>query len=144
MNTINSDGPLVSNIKYSEGLELDSYQDSVGIWTIGYGHTPSEEGQSCTQNQADTWLLEDIDSARNLALKLPEAMGLNPVRTDALIELMFNLGPHRWRLFLKCRAAIADKEFDNASKELLNSKWAGQVGPTRSNRIAKQLLTGAY
>ena len=26
-------------IKRWEGLRLTAYQDSVGIWTIGYGHT---------------------------------------------------------------------------------------------------------
>ena len=34
---INDDGLLI--IESFEGLELTAYQDSVGIWTIGYGHT---------------------------------------------------------------------------------------------------------
>ena len=29
----------ISLIKNYEGCELESYQDSVGVWTIGYGHT---------------------------------------------------------------------------------------------------------
>ena len=29
-------------IKEFEGLRLTSYQDSVGVWTIGYGHTGPE------------------------------------------------------------------------------------------------------
>ena len=29
----------VALLKHFEGLELEAYQDSVGVWTIGYGHT---------------------------------------------------------------------------------------------------------
>jgi GH24 family phage-related lysozyme (muramidase) len=31
-----------------EGVKLRSYQDSVGIWTIGYGHTGPEVGPNQT------------------------------------------------------------------------------------------------
>ena len=30
---------LIDHIKRSEGVSLTAYQDSAGIWTIGYGHT---------------------------------------------------------------------------------------------------------
>ena len=29
----------IALIKKFEGIELQAYQDSVGVWTIGYGHT---------------------------------------------------------------------------------------------------------
>ena len=35
-------------IKKFEGCETTAYQDSVGVWTIGFGHTKGvEEGQTC-------------------------------------------------------------------------------------------------
>ncbi len=135
---------LRSNIAQAEGCRLCAYRDSVGVWTIGYGHTPARDGMICTQEQAEKWLDGDIDQARALVAKLPEAQGLDPVRTDALVELMFNLGPAKWKLFVKTRAALADKEWFNAHNNLLNSLWASQVGKTRSSRIADMILTGSY
>ena len=33
---------LINHIKRSESCALQAYQDSAGVWTIGYGHTPAE------------------------------------------------------------------------------------------------------
>ncbi|MFT0214133.1 lysozyme [Pseudomonas sp. F1_0610] len=44
-----------------EGCKLAAYQDSVGVWTIGYSHTrTAKKGMTITQEQADALLLEDI------------------------------------------------------------------------------------
>ncbi|MGL4675515.1 MAG: lysozyme, partial [Wohlfahrtiimonas sp.] len=41
-------------IKEFEGCKLKAYQDSVGVWTIGYGHTKNvRKGDVITQTQAD-------------------------------------------------------------------------------------------
>ena len=47
-------------IKRFEGCELEAYQDAVGIWTIGYGHTGSDvhKGLKITQAQADAGFLK--------------------------------------------------------------------------------------
>jgi lysozyme len=51
-------------IRHAEGCRLDAYQDSVGVWTIGYGHTRGvTEGMSITQDQADAFLVEDAGYA---------------------------------------------------------------------------------
>ena len=48
-------------IKQFEGCRLKAYQDSVGVWTIGYGHTESvEEGMEVSQHQADIMLGSDL------------------------------------------------------------------------------------
>ena len=48
--------------KAGEGLRLESYQDSGGVWTIGYGHTGPEvhEGLVWTQEQAEEALKHDL------------------------------------------------------------------------------------
>ena len=76
----------------SEGCRLVAYQDSVGVWTIGYGHTRGVvEGMTCTQAQAEAWLREDILSAIadvNRLVKVPLTQG----EFDALVDFDFNLG----------------------------------------------------
>lgn len=75
-----------------EGCKLKSYQDSKGVWTIGWGHTLGVyEGLYCTQAQADQWLVEDTAIAvsnvnRHLKVSVTQA------EFDALVDFDFNLG----------------------------------------------------
>jgi lysozyme len=75
-----------------EGVRLEAYQDSVGIWTIGYGHTfEVTEGMTCTQDQATAWLIEDIQTAANdvnRLVKVPLTQG----EFDALTDFCYNAG----------------------------------------------------
>ena len=50
-----------------EGVRVTAYQDVRGVWTIGYGHTGPDvvEGMTITQDQADDFLVEDIQTAVN-------------------------------------------------------------------------------
>lgn len=79
-------------IKEFEGLRLNSYQDSVGVWTIGYGHTgTAKPNQTITEKQADELLDKDIvrfeDSVKK-AVKVP----LTQNQFDALVSIVFNVG----------------------------------------------------
>ena len=51
----------IALIKKFEGCELQAYQDSVGVWTIGYGHTKDvQEGLKITQEEAEVMLQEEM------------------------------------------------------------------------------------
>jgi lysozyme len=75
-----------------EGCKLTAYQDSRGIWTIGYGHTANvRAGQTCTQEQAEQWLSEDIawaESRVNADVHVPLTQG----EFDALVDFVYNTG----------------------------------------------------
>lgn len=75
-----------------EGDRLRAYQDSRGIWTIGYGHTAGVyPGMTCTQEQAESWLAQDIAWAEtevNRLVKVP----LTQSEFDALVDFTFNCG----------------------------------------------------
>lgn len=75
-----------------EGCRLVAYQDQVGVWTIGYGHTAGVyDGMTCTQEQAEKWLrhdVEDAEKAVNDFVKVP----LSQKQFDALVDFVFNLG----------------------------------------------------
>ena len=78
-------------IKQYEGCKLFAYRDSVGVATIGYGHTKGVRmGQAITQKQADEFLREDITEAE----KVLNNMGINFTQNqfDALCSWIFNLG----------------------------------------------------
>lgn len=76
-----------------EGLRLTAYQDSVGVWTIGYGHTGDDvhPGLTITQQQASALLLKDVASAVadvNRLVNVP----LTQNQFDALVDFVFNVG----------------------------------------------------
>ncbi|MGF2120847.1 glycoside hydrolase family protein [Enterococcus casseliflavus] len=79
-------------IKEFEGLRLTAYQDSVGVWTIGYGHTQGVySGMTITETQANNLLDQDLQSHASGIFKYITVQ-LNQNQFDALVSFHFNLG----------------------------------------------------
>ena len=78
--------------KENEGCRLIAYRDSVNVLTIGYGHTKNvRAGQTCTQDQADEWLIDDLHDALMFvghAVTVP----LTDKQLSALVDFVFNVG----------------------------------------------------
>lgn len=83
----------IALIKKFEGCELVSYQDSVGVWTIGYGHTKGvKEGMEINKQEADDMLMHELTEYEgyiNDYVKVP----LSQSQFDALVAWVYNLGP---------------------------------------------------
>lgn len=82
----------LSLIKSFEGLRLQAYQDSVGVWTIGYGATRSvQPGMKVSKEQAERMLLNDVQRFEPEVERLITSP-LNQNQWDALISFTYNLG----------------------------------------------------
>jgi lysozyme len=82
-------------IKTFEGLRLTPYKDSVGVWTIGWGHTQcaaalANVALAITQEQACHLLDYDLHSVEDGITKLVPSVNQN--QFDALCSFAFNLG----------------------------------------------------
>ena len=103
-------------IESFEGLRLNSYQNSVGVWTIGYGHTQGvQPGQTITQQQAQAFLQQDLGVAEAGVNKL--GLTLTDNQFAALVSFAFNLGAGNLnKLMSHGLAAAADRIllFDHA------------------------------
>lgn len=86
----------IALIKQFEGCILKAYRDSVGVPTIGYGHTSGVRmGQTISLSQANAFLLQDIkkfEAFVNNPEYVPQTNKLNQNQFDALISFAFNLG----------------------------------------------------
>jgi lysozyme len=83
----------VALIKKFEGCELEAYQCSANVWTIGYGHTRGvEEGDVISADKAEYILLEDLIEFEQYVDNLV-TVSLNQDQFDALVAWTFNLGP---------------------------------------------------
>ena len=78
-----------------ESLRLTAYQDSGGIWTIGYGHTGPEvhAGLVITRQQAVNWLQNDVQKAVN-AVNANVRVSVTQQEFDSLVDFTFNVGVH--------------------------------------------------
>lgn len=132
---------LIESVKLHEGLRLKAYQDSEGIWTVGYGQNLQE--LEIDEALAEVWLEESIMKAEQYARNYSFYDSLNQPRKDVLVEMIFNMGPTRVRGFTKALAAMKAGEYKSAAREMLDSKWARQVGK-RAHRLAQQMETGTY
>jgi lysozyme len=81
-----------------EGLRLKSYQDTGGIWTIGYGSTKNpftgqsvKSGDVITKETALSWLKKDIEQ-RQLAISKLIKVPVNNNQLAALTSLAYNIG----------------------------------------------------
>jgi lysozyme len=82
----------LKHIEESEGCRLKAYQDTGGVWTIGYGHTGGvREGQVITETVATDLLRHDLAYAEGIVNEkaLPATQG----QFDALVDFVFNVGP---------------------------------------------------
>ncbi|WP_208439167.1 lysozyme [Bartonella quintana] len=84
-------------IKQWEGLRLNAYQDAVGLWTIGYGHTsdagkPSvRKGMKITEKQAAEFLCQDLQQFEN-AVEQAVTVPLTDEQFAALVSFCYNVG----------------------------------------------------
>lgn len=79
-------------IKGFEGFEPEAYQDVVGVWTVGYGHTKTAKpGMTVTEAEAEDLLRRDVESAEN-DVRRQVKVDLNHYQFDALVSWVFNLG----------------------------------------------------
>lgn len=87
----------IALIKEFEGCRLTAYQDSVGVWTIGYGWThpvdgkPIRAGMTIKQETADRLLKTGLVSYECDVSRLVKA-GLTQGQFDALVSFTYNLG----------------------------------------------------
>lgn len=128
-------GKLKAQLSRHEGLILTSYQDSEGVYTIGYGR--NLQTMTITQSQADEWLKDDIDTAADeLNEAFPWVGNLSEVRRRVLINMTFNLGINGIKKFKKMWKALERRDYNEAALQMADSKWAEQVGRRASELMA--------
>ncbi len=132
----------VEQLKHDEGLRLFPYNCTADKLTIGYGRNIQDNGIS--EFEAEQMLLSDTQVALEDAKKfVGEATweGLSDVRQACLINMAFNLGLPTLKKFELFKKALQDGDMAEASAQMLDSRWARQVGQ-RANRLAHLIQQG--
>jgi GH24 family phage-related lysozyme (muramidase) len=140
---------LESQIKQAEGVRLVAYKDSLGLWTAGVGHLLPQNrdwtGVRFSVAQVAAWLEEDLITAQKLSQWAPGvAINGHGRQAECINRAGLQYGAFPLEAVRNGRKAMSEKNWPEASKQLLSSLWAKQVGPIRSNRIAKMILSGDF
>jgi len=115
-------------IAQREGNKLLPYLDSVGIWTVGVGHTTAagppavKKGTKTTAAQSDQILTRDlaaVEDSINNVVNVPLTKG----QFDALVSLVFNIGGPAFakstllrRLLATTKAPLANSSFGTRAR----------------------------
>jgi lysozyme len=129
-------------VKQFESLKLESYQDSGGLWTIGWGHTEGvRSGMRITQEKAEEFLQYDLEYAAkvvSLGIRWPF---LNANQYDSLVSFTFNVGGEAF-INSTLRKLINTGKIGWASPEFMRWVYADHVVSPglKARREAEQRL----
>ena len=128
-----------SRIRRHEGSRAIPYQDTLGVWTAGIGR--NLQANPFSPDEIELMFQNDFARAEKAASTFGCWAGLDDTRRGVLVEMAFQLGPfrlHGFRMFLN---ALQKGNWQTASAEMLDSKWARQT-PARAEELARILRTG--
>lgn len=126
---------LKAELTRDEGQRLKPYRDTVGKLTLGVGRNLDDVGIS--EAESDFLLESDIRRVCDgLDAHLHWWRDLDETRQRIIANMAFNLGVPGLLDFKNTLHYIQNRDFDEAAREMLASKWATQVGE-RAKRLAK-------
>ena len=132
-------GSVSDDLRAFEGLRLNAYLDTRGLWTCGYGHRCAE-GTQMTLPEAEKALADDIAKAEQGARHVFTTFDAQPQHVqDVLVELTFQIGSAGMRKFIKFGQAIQSRDYALASAYLIDSRFHKQC-PQRCETIARKLI----
>ncbi|MEH6435767.1 glycoside hydrolase family protein [Massilia sp. DD77] len=133
---------LAAQLTIDEGRRALIYLDSVGKWTGGVGRNLVDRPFS--DDEIDLMLKNDIDLVeKELDRRLPWWRDMSAARQNVLANMCFNLGITRLLGFTQALAHMRSRRYDAAAREMLDSKWAKQVGD-RAVRLAALMRKGEF
>ena len=142
---------LMNELIMDEGYKAEVYLDHLGYPTFGVGHLiletdeeyGAEVGTHVSEERVKECLNQDIDIVcTELDKNLSWWSELDNVRQRVMANMCFNLGYPRFSKFKKFLTAMHKQDFETASIEMMDSKWATQVG-ARAERLQFKVLNGS-
>lgn len=126
-------------IREHEGYSRFPYKCTAGKLTIGYGLNLDAGVDRDLAALILDYQIINVKQACNL--KLDWFQDMDQVRRDVVVNMVFNLGMQRFLKFKKTIGYLNESRYTLASFEMLDSKWATQVG-ARAYELSEMMRTG--
>ena len=131
---------LFKQLRLHEGVEKFPYRCTAGYLTIGVGRNIEERG--LLDDEIDFILDNDIEVVMNeVSVTFDWFFDLSEVRQRVVADMIFNIGMPRFKQFKKMIAALEKGDWSEAANQMMDSKWAKQVGK-RAERLRDMMETG--
>mgnify|MGYP000370356201 FL=1 len=140
---------LREQLKVDEGVKYEIYKDHLGYPTFGIGHLITEDdpehgepdGTEISEDRVNEVFESDVakfvSEAKILFSDLDE---LPDVAQQVIVNMAFNMGRPRLSKFKNFIAGVNDRDWTRAAEEMMDSRWADQVG-ARATRLRNLILT---
>jgi lysozyme len=130
---------LFKQLRLHEGVEKFPYRCTAGYLTIGVGRNIEERG--LLDDEIDFILDNDIEVVMSeVSVTFDWFFDLSEVRQRVVADMIFNMGLPRFKQFKKMIAALEEGDWSEAANQMMDSKWAQQVG-MRASRLATMMET---
>ena len=128
---------LIESIKEHEGYVGVVYKDSLGIDTIGYGFAIKdlELDEDICEMILERKLKNLNDRVR---VRFEWYRYMPPQIQDVIMEMCYQLGVTGFSKFKKTILFLQNKQFHDASQEMLDSLWARQT-PKRAKELSNRV-----
>ena len=133
---------LYRQLEVDEDRRKRIYTDTVGKISGGVGRNLTDRG--FRDDEIDLMLTNDVAEAVGECRRLIRGFdALAEARQEVLVNMMFNMGYTRLAGFKKMLAAVQAGNWREAASQMLDSKWADQVGD-RADRLADAMRKGSW
>lgn len=128
-----------------EGEVLHAYQDHLSYWTIGVGRLiDPRRGGGISPDESRYLLRNDIYAkTAECDRRFPWFVALDDARQGVIVSMAFQLGTNGVANFKKMIAAIEDRDYLEAAKQMRESSWYVQT-PERCARMAEIMRSGEW
>lgn len=145
---------ITNLIEHEEGWRSSPYLCSENYPTVGYGFKLGPKNAPISQYTfvlpkaaGEVWLsslVTELENTMKTNSTINPAMECcNEARKAVLISMAYQMGVEGLSGFKKMLFAIANGKWNNAKREMLNSRWAKQT-PERAERHSNQMLSGKW
>ena len=140
---------LREQLKTDEGVKYEIYKDHLGYPTFGIGHLITEgdpehgepDGTEISEDRVNEVFESDVSKFVDEAkILFPDLDDLPEIAQQVIVNMAFNMGRPRLSKFKNFIAGVNDNDWVRAAEEMMDSKWADQVG-ARATRLRNLILT---
>ena len=140
---------LREQLKIDEGVKYEIYKDHLGYPTFGIGHLITEndpehdkpDGTEISEDRVNEVFATDVAKfVSESKILFPDLDELPDVAQQVIVNMAFNMGRPRLSKFKNFIAGVNDRDWTRAAEEMMDSRWATQVGD-RAIRLRNQILT---
>ena len=138
---------LRDTLKIDEGVKYEIYNDHLGYPTFGIGHLVVESdeehgkpvGTPISEERVNAVFDKDVAVMVDEAKKIfPNLDTLPEEAQQVIVNMTFNMGRPRLSQFKKFIAGVNAGDWDKAAVEMMDSRWAKQVG-ARAERLRDRI-----